>query len=67
MKKIKVLIVEDSLMFRQILVRNFITDPMLEVVAQASDPYEARDAILKYEPDVMRWTLNCREWTALNF
>ena len=53
MKKIKVLIVEDSLMFRQILVRNLITDPMLEVVAQASDPYEARDAILKYEPDVM--------------
>ena len=45
MKKIKVLIVEDSLMFRQILVRNLITDPMLEVVAQASDPYEARDAI----------------------
>ena len=54
-------------MFRQILVRNLITNPMLEVVAQASDPYETRDAILKYEPDVMTLDIELHEWTALNF
>ena len=67
MKKIKVLIVEDSLMFRQILVRNFITDPMLEVVAQASDPYEARDAILKYEPDVMTLDIELPRMDGIEF
>ena len=67
MKKIKVLIVEDSLMFRQILVRNLITDPMLEVVAQASDPYEARDAILKYEPDVMTLDIELPRMDGIEF
>ncbi|WP_154516560.1 protein-glutamate methylesterase/protein-glutamine glutaminase [Velocimicrobium porci] len=53
MKQIKVLVVEDSLVFRELLVRGIESDPALKVVAQASNPYEARDAILKYRPDVM--------------
>lgn len=53
MKQIKVLVVEDSLVFRELLVRGIESDPALKVVAKASDPYEARDAILKYRPDVM--------------
>ena len=54
-------------MFRQILVRNLITDPMLEVVAQASDPYEARDAILKYEPDVMTLDIELPRMDGIEF
>lgn len=53
MRKIRVLIVEDSMMFRELLARSLSKDPYIEVVALASDPYEARDAILKYRPDVM--------------
>ena len=53
MRQIRVLVVEDSLVFRELLVQNLNKDPAIEVVATASDPFEARDAILEYKPDVM--------------
>lgn len=53
MNKIKVLVVEDSLLFREFLVHALESDKSIEVVATANDPFEARDAILKYAPDVM--------------
>ncbi|HYH03135.1 MAG TPA: response regulator, partial [Bacillota bacterium] len=52
-KKIRVLIVDDSLLFRETLARGIAGDPAMEVVATASDPYEARDKIIEFEPDVM--------------
>ncbi len=53
MRKIKVLVVDDSLLFRNLLVESLRMDPSIEVVAQAGDAYAARDAILQYRPDVM--------------
>lgn len=53
MRRIKVLIVEDSMVFRELLTRSLSADPAIEVVATATNPYEARDAILEYNPDVM--------------
>lgn len=53
MKKIRVLVVDDSVLFRNLLVQSLSEDPYLEVVAQAGDAYAARDAIIKYRPDVM--------------
>lgn len=53
MRKIRVLIVEDSLLFRELLVKSLNADPGIEVVATARDPFEARDAIIEYKPDVM--------------
>ena len=53
MRKIKVLVVDDSMLFRNLLVQSLSEDPSIEVVAQAGDAYAARDAILKYRPDVM--------------
>lgn len=50
---IKVLIVDDSLVFREVLSRAISADPLLEVVAVATDPFDAKDKILKFEPDVM--------------
>ena len=47
------MIVDDSLFFRETLARGLASDPALEVVATASDPYEARDKIIEFEPDVM--------------
>ena len=52
-KKIRVLVVDDSIVFREVLARGITTDPGIEVVATAADPFDARDKILKYEPDVM--------------
>lgn len=53
MRKIRVLVVEDSFFFREILVKNLNRDPAITVVATARDPFEARDAIVAYRPDVM--------------
>lgn len=67
MNKIKVLIVEDSYVFRELLVRCLRADPLLEVVATASNPYEARDAIIKYNPDVMTLDVEMPRMSGIEF
>lgn len=52
-KRIKILIVDDSMLFRETLAKGLAADPNIEVVATAADPYAARDKIIEYEPDVM--------------
>ncbi|NCB50665.1 MAG: chemotaxis response regulator protein-glutamate methylesterase [Clostridia bacterium] len=52
-KKIRVLIVDDSAVFRGILSVAISSDPELEVVATATDPFDASDKITEYDPDVM--------------
>ena len=53
MDRIKLLVVDDSILFREVLARYIRRDDMIEVVGTAGDAYAARDMILKYEPDVM--------------
>ena len=53
MRKIKLLVVDDSILFREVLARYIRQDDQIEVVGSAGDAYVARDMILKYEPDVM--------------
>lgn len=65
--KIKVLVVEDSMTFRELLVRSLRADPLIEVVATAVDPYQARDAILKYEPDVMTLDVELPRMSGIEF
>lgn len=67
MDKIKVLVVEDSIVFRELLVRCLKTDPALEVVATASNPYEARDAIIEYNPDVMTLDVELPRMSGIEF
>ena len=50
MRSIKVLVVDDSLVFRELLIQNLSRDPAITVVAAARDPYEARDAIIRHKP-----------------
>ncbi|WP_141505189.1 protein-glutamate methylesterase/protein-glutamine glutaminase [Paenibacillus luteus] len=50
---IRVLVVDDSLLFREVLTRGLSSDPAIQVVAAAKDPFEARDKILEYKPDVL--------------
>ncbi len=67
MRRIRVLIVEDSLVFRELLVQNLNKDPGIEVVAAARDPFEARDAIVKYRPDVMTLDIELPRMSGLEF
>ena len=48
--KIRVLIVDDSILFRRAIARGIAADAMIEVVGEASDAYEARDKILNLHP-----------------
>lgn len=67
MKKIKVLVVEDSLFFRQFLLMNLNKDPNIEVIAVAGNPYEARDEIVKQKPDVMTLDLEMPKMGGIEF
>lgn len=67
MRPIRVLVVDDSLMFRNMLVRGLDSDPNIEVVAQAQDAYEARDAIVKYRPDVMTLDVELPRMSGIEF
>ena len=52
-KKIRILIVDDSALFRAMVSRGVAEDPEIEIVAQAGDPFEAREKIIQFDPDVM--------------
>ncbi|MCM1118359.1 MAG: chemotaxis response regulator protein-glutamate methylesterase [bacterium] len=67
MQPIKVLIVEDSMVFRELLVQNLNSDPAIQVVATARDPYEARDAILAHKPDVMTLDIELPRMSGIEF
>ena len=67
MRKIKVLVVEDSILFQRLLADNLNKDPMIEVIAVASNPYEARDEIVKQKPDVMTLDLEMPRMGGLEF
>jgi two-component system chemotaxis response regulator CheB len=67
MRKIKVLIVDDSLIFREVLARGISTDPTIEVVAKAVDAFDARDKILEYGPDVMTCDIEMPKMNGIEF
>ena len=52
-RKIKVVIVDDSGIFRRVLFNQLKDHPHIEVVGMAKDPYEARDVIVEFNPDVL--------------
>lgn len=52
-RPIRVLIVDDSALVRNILSQGLNLDPGIEVVGTASDPYQARDKIVQLRPDVL--------------
>ena len=67
MKPIRVLVVEDSIVFRELLVQNLGRDSSLQIVATAKDPFEARDAIVKYKPDVMTLDVELPRMNGIDF
>ena len=52
-KKIKVLVIDDSALMRQLLTAILQEDPAIEVVGTAADPYIARKKIKDLNPDVL--------------
>jgi len=53
LRKIKVLIVDDSLFFREVISRELLKDNGFEVIGSANDAKSAKDFIEKQKPDVI--------------
>ncbi len=67
MRSIRVLIVDDSIVFRELLAQTLGKDPLIQIVGTATDPFEARDAILKYKPDVMTLDVELPKMSGIEF
>ncbi len=67
MGRIRVLVVEDSMVFRQLLVEALNREPDIEVVAVAEDPFQARDAIIECRPDVMTLDVELPRMSGIEF
>ena len=66
-EKIRVLIVDDSAMVRQTLSQILSTDPSIEVIATASDPFIAAERIKAQVPDVITLDIEMPRMDGLTF
>ena len=67
MKKIRVLIVDDSAVVRQALQQVLESDPMIEVMGTAGDPFVAVQRIAKEVPDVITLDVEMPRMDGLTF
>lgn len=67
MKKARVLIVDDSALVRQTLKDILSTDPRIEVMAVASDPFVAADKMREQVPDVILMDVEMPRMDGLTF
>lgn len=67
MKKIKVLVVDDSALVRQTLCDILSSDPAIEVVATASDPFVAAERLKTVVPDVITLDIEMPRMDGLTF
>ncbi|MFN7183760.1 MAG: chemotaxis response regulator protein-glutamate methylesterase [Thermomonas haemolytica] len=65
--KVRVLIIDDSALVRQVLTDILSEDPMIEVVGTAADPLIARDKIKQLNPDVLTLDVEMPRMDGLTF
>ena len=65
--KIRVLIVDDSAIVRKVLSDVLSSQPDMEVVGTAPDPYVARDKIVSLQPDVLTLDIEMPRMDGLTF
>jgi two-component system chemotaxis response regulator CheB len=66
-KRIRVLVVDDSAIVRRILSEVLSTDPLIEVIATASDPFVAAERIAEQVPDVITLDIEMPRMDGLTF
>ena len=67
LKKIKVLIVDDSILFRTTLQQKLSTDHTLQIVGTAVDPVDAMDKIKALRPDVLTLDVEMPKMNGIEF
>ena len=66
-KKIRVLVVDDSASVRQTMKEILESDPAIEVIATASDPFVAASHMMREEPDVITLDVEMPRMDGLTF
>ena len=64
---IRVLVVDDSAIVRKILTTKLASDPEIQVVGAAPDPYIAREMIAREKPDVLTLDIEMPRMNGLTF
>src|SRR6202008_4711041 len=64
---VRVLIVDDSATMRSLIATVLARDPEIEVVGEAGDPFEAREAIKKLNPDVITLDVEMPNMNGIDF
>lgn len=64
---VKVLIVDDSAVVRQVLSAELARDPEIQVVGAAPDPFAARDMLVEHRPDVMTLDIEMPRMDGITF
>jgi two-component system chemotaxis response regulator CheB len=64
---IRVLIIDDSMVFRESIRKGLEKDPLIEVAGPAGDPYEARDKIISLRPDVLTLDIEMPKMNGIEF
>jgi two-component system, chemotaxis family, protein-glutamate methylesterase/glutaminase len=64
---IRVLVVDDSAVVRQVFTRELSCDPRIQVVATAPDVYVARDRIVALRPDIITLDINMPRMDGITF
>lgn len=67
MTRIRVLVIDDSAVVRNVLSQALATDPGIEVVGTAQDPYVAREKIMQLKPDVLTLDVEMPRMDGLTF
>lgn len=67
MKKIKVLILDDSIVFREVLSRNLSKEGTIRVVGTAENPYDAVELIERFNPDVITCDVQMPKMDGIEF
>ena len=67
MEKVKVMVVDDSAVVRQTMVDVLSSDPEIEVVAVASDPFVAAEKLQSVIPDVITLDVEMPRMDGLTF
>jgi len=66
-KKVKVLVIDDSAVFREFLTRGLSADSEIQVVARAENPFDAIEKIEMFQPDVITCDVEMPKMDGIEF
>lgn len=66
-KKIRVLIVDDSMLFRKVLIDNLSKKPAIEIIGYAVDAFDAQNKIAQLKPDVVTCDVEMPRMSGIDF